>query len=80
MEEEDRVEPEEGGNDDGVAREVSLHDVRSTLRRRCEAHAAHSGLAPRMHEDEGHEDGREQDLRDGRRGEPDGGDDHDSPE
>jgi hypothetical protein len=64
MEQEDGVRPEDRGHDHREAGEVPLHNVRAALRGRGEAHAAEAGLATRMHEDQRHEEGGEENLED----------------
>ena len=79
MEENDRVGAEQRRHDDREAGEVLLHDVRPALRGGREAHASEAGLAARVHENEGDEDGRQGDLEHGRDLQPNCGDDeHDS--
>ena len=50
------------------ARQVPLDDVRAALRLRREAHAAHAGVATRVHEDQPDERRREQHVDDGEDG------------
>src|SRR5262245_10317754 len=52
VEQDDRVDPEDGCDDHGEPREVPLDDVRPALRVRRETETAHAGLATGMHEDE----------------------------
>ena len=71
-EEADGVEEEQRPDDHRQPREVTLDDVGPALRRGREAHAAESGVAPGVHEDQRDERCREQHLEHGEKGDHSG--------